>query len=88
MGRSYFIPLEFPLLPVGVSYDYHEDGFWDFHERAGWILDGRRDHHKFTTELTDALNPVLVKLDNKSYRCRKRFIPRTLIEKRSNDALK
>ncbi|ROV87069.1 hypothetical protein VMCG_10901 [Cytospora schulzeri] len=86
-ARTYFISFEFPLLPTNTPYDNHADGFWDFPERAGWILDGRQEHRKFDVDLTEALKPVLVELNNKNYRCRDRTIPESVVEARPNDAL-
>ncbi|KAI5837095.1 hypothetical protein DFP73DRAFT_487757 [Morchella snyderi] len=36
-NRPDFVPLTVPYLCVAAPYDYHELGFWDFPERAGWM---------------------------------------------------
>lgn len=50
------------------------------------MLDGRREHRKFYTEIADALAPVLQHLDVK-YTCRQRTIPEAVLVSRPRDGL-
>jgi hypothetical protein len=84
--RPYFISFECLWLPTKTCYDHHPDGFWDFPQRAGWILDGQRAHRKFPRPLSDLLQPVLTELDEK-YKCRQTTISPALIASRPRDAL-
>ncbi|KAI0730408.1 hypothetical protein C8Q76DRAFT_792572 [Earliella scabrosa] len=85
-SRKHFIPFECPWLQTDTPYDDHPDGFWDFPERAKWVLDGRREHRKFPNEVMDALAPILRDLDEK-YACRQRAVPASLLASRPKDGL-
>lgn len=85
-GRKHFVPFECPWLQTDTPYDDHPDGFWDFPERANWVVDGRREHRKFPNEVMDPLAPILQDLDAK-YTCRQRMVPQILLASRPQDAL-
>ncbi|KAK7682674.1 hypothetical protein QCA50_014057 [Cerrena zonata] len=87
-SRPYFIPFECPWLPTKTPYDYHPEGFWDFPDRAGWILDGKCEYRKFpqATDLSDAWLVDAKDLDGK-YRCRQKTVPEPSITKRPRDSL-
>ena len=84
--RPHFILFECPWLPTTTPYDNHSDGFWDFPERAGWILDGKREHRTFPNEVADTLRPIFKELDAK-YLCRQRTVPHALLVSRATDSL-
>ena len=86
--RPYFIPFECLWMPCKTPYDHHPEGFWDFPERAGWILDGKREYRKFpqVTDLPDAWLSDTKELDGK-YKCRQRSVPESYLEKRPRDSL-
>ncbi|OTA66075.1 hypothetical protein K449DRAFT_392008 [Hypoxylon sp. EC38] len=85
-ARPFFVAFEFSRLPTKIEYDIHADGFWDFPERAGWILDGQRKYRKFHEELEKPLRPLLLRLDKK-YECRRRAVPEEFQKARLDDAL-
>ncbi|CAL1709971.1 unnamed protein product [Somion occarium] len=45
--RPHFIAFDVPRLTTKTPYDHSEEGFWDFPERAGWMLDGKAEYRKF-----------------------------------------
>ncbi|KDQ06692.1 hypothetical protein BOTBODRAFT_149578 [Botryobasidium botryosum FD-172 SS1] len=81
--RAHFIPFEFPWLSTQTPYDYHKDGFWDFPERAGWMLDGKGEHRK----LPNGMGWDAADLDG-MYKCRQRSIPRETVTCRPPDSLR
>ncbi|KAJ6469397.1 hypothetical protein C8R45DRAFT_430419 [Mycena sanguinolenta] len=85
--RPYFISFECPWLPTKYPYDNHSDGFWDFPERAGWVLDGKRQYRTFPNPVADSLDPILKRLDNK-YRCRQKTVRQRLLASRPADSVR
>lgn len=82
-NRPDFVLLTVPYLCVAAPYDYHELGFWDFPERAGWMLDARGYRNNFANELIWDLEEL-----DREYTCRQRKIPEEISSKRPFDSLK
>ncbi|KAJ7222073.1 hypothetical protein B0H12DRAFT_300594 [Mycena haematopus] len=85
--RPYFVSFECPWLPTKYPYDDHRDGFWDFPERAGWILDGKRQYRTFPNPVAGSLNPILKNLVDK-YRCRQKTVHQPLLASRPTDSVR
>ncbi|SJL15081.1 uncharacterized protein ARMOST_18563 [Armillaria ostoyae] len=80
--RCHFIAFSVPYLCRSAPYDYDPQGFWDFPERKGWMLDGKGEHWKFPNEIVwDLLD-----LDSQ-YACRRQSIPEEVLARRPQDSL-
>ncbi|KAK0486458.1 hypothetical protein IW261DRAFT_1455601, partial [Armillaria novae-zelandiae] len=80
--RPHFIAFSVPYLCRLVPYDYDPQGFWDFPERKGWMLDGKGEHRKFPNEIVWDLHDL-----DSQYACRRRSIPEEMLARRPQDSL-
>jgi hypothetical protein len=86
--RPLFIPFEFPRLPTSTPYDKHIDGFWDYPERAHWMVDGLCQYRKFPNHIRDGLRSVRVDDLDSRYKCRQTSIPESIAAHRLLDSLR
>ncbi|KAK7464714.1 hypothetical protein VKT23_005920 [Stygiomarasmius scandens] len=80
----HLIEFTLPYLCSSMPYDYDTQGFWDFPERAGWMLDGKALHRKFPNHIVwpSGMHDLDVQ-----YACRSRTIPENRLAKRPRDSL-
>ncbi|THV04456.1 hypothetical protein K435DRAFT_850919 [Dendrothele bispora CBS 962.96] len=79
-----FIEFTVPYLCLDVPYDYNPQGFWDFPERAGWMLDGKALHRTFPTHI---VWQDIHHLDAE-YTCRSRAVSEEILARRPRDSLR